>query len=194
MSVSNGNLCCLCNPLYVLGLGELRSAMLKATAHSNQCSYWQSSHSSARHHASLGSAFSCHSLTGLPLKVCNPHMFSGDHEEVTPFLGKVNRIIQFNTVSISTDNHKVIFLTLYLKDGIQLQLIIWDRFESFPSLLIPLGDRNQFTISRFSTVAMNKNLLKFVEYIFLSDKRWTRVWFLKYRYLSLVSEGVLTLF
>ena len=35
---------------------------------------------------------------------------------------------------------------------------------------------NQFTIS-----TMNKNLLKFVQYIFPSYKQWAGVWFLKYR-------------
>lgn len=55
------------------------------------------------------------------IKVRNPRMFTGKHEEVTPFLSEVNCIIQFNTVSFPTNNHKVIFLTLYLNDGIPVK-------------------------------------------------------------------------
>ena len=58
---------------------------------------------------------------GSSVKVRNPRMFTGKHEEVTPFLSKVNHIIQFNVVSFPTDNHKVIFLALYLQDGIPVE-------------------------------------------------------------------------
>jgi len=58
---------------------------------------------------------------GTSVKVRNPRMFNGKHEEVLPFLGEVNHIIQFNAVSFPTDNHKVIFLALYLKDGIPVE-------------------------------------------------------------------------
>jgi hypothetical protein len=58
---------------------------------------------------------------GSSVKVRNPRMFSGKHEEVSPFLSEVNRIIQFNAVSFPSDNHKVLFLALYLKDGIPVE-------------------------------------------------------------------------
>ena len=58
---------------------------------------------------------------GSSVKVRNPRMFTGKHEEVTPFLSEVHRIIQFNAVSFPTDNHKVIFLALYLNDGIPVE-------------------------------------------------------------------------
>ena len=58
---------------------------------------------------------------GSSVKVRNPRMFNGKHEEVTPFLSEVNYIIQFNSVSFPTDNHKVIFLALYLSDGIPVE-------------------------------------------------------------------------
>ena len=58
---------------------------------------------------------------GSSVKVRNPRMFTGKHKEVTPFLSEVNRIIQFNSVSFPTDNHKVIFLALYLHDGIPIE-------------------------------------------------------------------------
>ena len=61
------------------------------------------------------------SKLGSSVKVRNPCMFSGKHEEVIPFLRKVNHIIQFNSVSFPTDNHKVLFLALYLKDGIPVK-------------------------------------------------------------------------
>ena len=66
----------------------------------------------------LGQPQSAAPLLSSSVKARNPHMFSGKHEEVTPFLSKVNRIIQFNSVSFPTNNHKVLFLALYLKDGI----------------------------------------------------------------------------
>ena len=66
----------------------------------------------------LGQPQSAAPLLSSSVKVHNPCMFSGKHKEVTPFLSKVNRIIQFNSVSFPTNNHKVLFLTLYLKDGI----------------------------------------------------------------------------
>ena len=70
---------------------------------------------------------------GLSVKVHNPRMFNGKHEEVTPFLSEVNHIIQFNSVSFPTDNHKVIFLALYLSDGIPIE---W--FNHLEKTLSPL--------------------------------------------------------
>lgn len=58
---------------------------------------------------------------GSSVKVRNPWMFTGKHKEVTPFLSKVHHIIQFNAVSFPTNNHKVIFLALYLNDGIPVE-------------------------------------------------------------------------
>lgn len=58
---------------------------------------------------------------GGTVKVRNPRMFNGKHDEVTPFLSEVKRIIEFNSVSFPTDRHKVLFLGLYLKDGVPIE-------------------------------------------------------------------------
>ena len=69
----------------------------------------------------LGQPLAAMPKLGSSVKVRNPRMFTGKHEEVMPFLSEVNRIIQFNAVSFPTDNHKVIFLALYLQDGIPVE-------------------------------------------------------------------------
>ena len=69
----------------------------------------------------LGQPLAATPKQGSSVKVWNPRMFTGKHEDVTPILSEVNHIIQFNVVSFPTDNHKVIFLALYLHDGIPVK-------------------------------------------------------------------------
>ena len=96
---------------------------------------------------------------GSSVKVRNPRMFSGKHEEVTPFLSEVNRIIHFNSVSFPTDNHKVIFLALYLKDGIPVEW--FNHLESIASPL--LHDWSRF-ITEFRTKFANPCLIQTAKY------------------------------
>ena len=96
---------------------------------------------------------------GSSVKVRNPRMFSGKHEEVTPFLSKVNRIIQFNAVSFPSDNHKVLFLALYLKDGIPVEW--FNHLESHASPLLHNWPR---FLAEFHTKFADPRLIQTAEY------------------------------
>lgn len=96
---------------------------------------------------------------GSSVKVRNPRMFSSKHEEVTPFLSEVNRIIQFNAVSFPTDNHKVIFLALYLKDGIPVEW--FNHLESHNSPLLHNWPR---FITEFKNKFADPRLIQSAEY------------------------------
>lgn len=71
---------------------------------------------------------------GGTVKVHNPRMFNSKYEEVTPFLSEIHRIIEFNAVSFSTDHHKVLYVGLYLKDGIPIEW--FNHLEQFKSPLL----------------------------------------------------------
>jgi hypothetical protein len=58
---------------------------------------------------------------GGTVKVRNPRMFNGRHEEVTPFLSELHRIMEFNPASFQTDYQRVMFAALYLKDGVPVE-------------------------------------------------------------------------
>ena len=96
---------------------------------------------------------------GSSVKVRNPRMFSGKHEEVTPFLSEVNRIIQFNAVSFPSDNHKVLFLALYLKDGIPVEW--FNHLESHASPLLHNWPR---FLAEFRTKFADPRLIQTAEY------------------------------
>ncbi|GLB40089.1 hypothetical protein LshimejAT787_0705990 [Lyophyllum shimeji] len=84
-------------------------------------------------------------LTSAPLhsntvKLRNARIFSGKHTDVTPFLSKIKRIIDFNPASFIDDRSKILFVGLNLKDGI---LIEWfNHLENSQSPL--LWDWNAF--------------------------------------------------
>lgn len=99
------------------------------------------------------------SRLGSSVKVRNPRMFTGKHEEVTPFLSEVNRIIQFNAISFPTDNHKVIFLALYLKDGIPVEW--FNHLEAHASPLLHNWPR---FLTEFRTKFADPRLIQTAEY------------------------------
>ena len=51
----------------------------------------------------------------------NPRVFNGCHEEVIPFLLEVQQIIEFHPSSFPDDHQKVLFVVMYLKDGILIE-------------------------------------------------------------------------
>ena len=55
------------------------------------------------------------------VKLRNPCTFNGRHEEVVPFLSEVQRIIKFHLASFPDNHQKVLFIALYLKDGIPVE-------------------------------------------------------------------------
>ena len=99
------------------------------------------------------------SKLGSSVKVRDPRMFSGKHEEVTPFLSEVNRLIQFNSVSFPTDNHKVLFLALYLKDGIPVE---W--FNHLETLASPLLHNWPRFVDEFKKKFADPRLIQTAEY------------------------------
>jgi hypothetical protein len=96
---------------------------------------------------------------GSSVKVRNPRMFTGKHEEVVPFLSEVNRIIQFNSVSFPTDNHKVLFLALYLNDGIPVEW--FNHLEKIASPLLHTWDR---FLDEFKKKFSDPRLIQTAEY------------------------------
>lgn len=58
---------------------------------------------------------------GSSVKLRDPRLFNGKHEEVVPFLSEVQRIIEFHPSSFPDDHKKVLFVALYLKDGIPVE-------------------------------------------------------------------------
>jgi Retrotransposon gag protein len=60
-------------------------------------------------------------VNGSSVKLRDPRLFSGKHEEVVPFLSEVQRIIEFHPSSFPDDHRKVLFVALYLKDGIPVE-------------------------------------------------------------------------
>ena len=96
---------------------------------------------------------------GSSIKIRNPRMFTGKHEEVIPFLSKVNHIIQFNTISFPTDNHKVIFLALYLSNGIPIE---W--FNHLEKSISPLLHNWSGFIDEFKKKFSNPRLIQNAEH------------------------------
>ena len=107
----------------------------------------------------LGQPQSAAPLLGSSVKVRNPRMFSGKHKEVTPFLGEVNHIIQFNSVSFPTNNHKVLFLALYLKDGIPVE---W--FNNLENHSSPLLHNWSTFLAEFRRKFSNPSLVQSAKY------------------------------
>jgi hypothetical protein len=60
-------------------------------------------------------------VNGSSVKLRDPRLFNGKHEEVVPFLSEVQRIIEFHPSSFPDDHKKVLFVALYLKDGIPVE-------------------------------------------------------------------------
>jgi hypothetical protein len=81
-----------------------------------------------------------HKTLGSGVKIRNPRLFNGRHEEVTPFLSEVQRIIEFHPISFPDDHRKVLFVALYLKDGIPVEW--FNHIEAINSPL--LHDWNRF--------------------------------------------------
>ena len=55
------------------------------------------------------------------IKLRNPRTFNGRHKEVVPFLSEVQCIIEFHPSSFPDDHRKVLFVAMYLKDGIPIE-------------------------------------------------------------------------
>lgn len=68
------------------------------------------------------------------VKLRNPRIFNGKHEEVVPFLSEVQHIIEFHPISFPDDHRKVLFVALYLKDGIPVEW--FNHLESTHSPLL----------------------------------------------------------
>jgi hypothetical protein len=68
------------------------------------------------------------------VKLRNPRVFNGKHEEVVPFISEVQRIIEFHPVSFPDDHRKILFVALYLKDGIPIEW--FNHLESTQSPLL----------------------------------------------------------
>lgn len=67
------------------------------------------------------SVVSSSTLGSSSVKLRNPRTFNGRHEEVVPFLSEVQRIIEFHPSSFPNDHRKVLFVAMYLKDGIPVE-------------------------------------------------------------------------
>jgi hypothetical protein len=72
--------------------------------------------------------------SGSSVKLRNPRVFNGKHEEVVPFLSEVQRIVEFHPVSFPDDHRKILFVALYLKDGIPIEW--FNHLESAQSPLL----------------------------------------------------------
>ena len=71
---------------------------------------------------------------GSSVKLRNPCTFNGWHKEVVPFLSEVQRIIEFHPTSFPDDHRKVLFVALYLKDGVPVEW--FNHLESAQSPLL----------------------------------------------------------
>ena len=56
-------------------------------------------------------------INGSSVKIHDPRLFNGKHDEVVPFISEIQRIIKFHPASFPDDHKKVLFVVLYLKDG-----------------------------------------------------------------------------
>ena len=94
------------------------------------------------------------------VKLRNPCTFNGRHEEVVPCLSEVQRIIEFHPSSFPDDHRKVLFVAMYLKDGIPIEW--FNHLEStgssylhnWPGFMSEF--RRKFTDPRLSSTADQK--------------------------------------
>jgi len=87
------------------------------------------------------------------VKVRNPRMFNGRHEEVTPFLSELHRIMEFNPSSFPTDYQCVMFTGLYFKDSVPVE---W--FSHLESSSSPVLKNWQLFIAEFKKKFANPRL------------------------------------
>lgn len=81
---------------------------------------------------------------GNSIKLWNPHTFNSQHKEVIPFLSEVQCIIKFHPASFPDDHWKVLFVTLYLKDGIPIEWFNHLEASESPYLYNWMGFMSEF--------------------------------------------------